>query len=149
MSCIAQLREERLTGTHWMRNLGGDVDTYLDWNEKDADILGDWATPVADGPEPAAAKRQRGKAAAKSTRQKFYRANAPQDEQIEVRTRFYMAVAAAIQAFGASNLKWETTWREVIPPPAGAPAALRPFYGPRAGHAPTLPSGAASSSAIS
>jgi hypothetical protein len=61
-------------------NLGGDVATYLDWNEKDADILGDWATPVADGPEPAAAKRQRGRALAKSTRQKFYRANAPQDE---------------------------------------------------------------------
>jgi hypothetical protein len=146
---IAQLREERLTGTHWMRNLGGDVATYLAWTERDADILGDWATPVADGPEPAATKRQRGKAPAKSTRQKFYRANAPQDEQIEVRTRFYMAVAAAIQAFGVSNLKWETTWREVIPPPAEAPAALRPFYGPRAGHAPTLSSSAASSSAIS
>ena len=146
---IAQLREEKLTGTHWMRNLGGDVTTYLDWTDKDADILGDWATPVADGPEPAAAKRQRGKAQAKSTRQKFYRANAPQDEQIEVRTRFYMAVAAAIQAFGAPNLKWETTWREVIPPPADAPAALRPFYGPRTGHAPTLPSSAASSSVVS
>lgn len=122
---IAQLREERLTGTHWMRNLGGDVATYLAWTERDADILGDWATPVADGPEPAATKRQRGKTPAKSTRRKFYRANAPQDEQIEVRTRFYMAVAAAIQAFGVSNLKWETTWREVISPPAEAPGQAR------------------------
>jgi hypothetical protein len=60
-----------------------------------------------------------------------------------------MAVAAALQAFDVSNLKWETTWREVIPPPAAAPASLRPFYGPRADHAPTLPPSAASSSAAS
>ena len=133
---VAELAAENLSGTHWMRNLGGDVSSYLDWPDKDADILGDWATPEPQGPQDPALKRARGKAS-KSTRQKFYRANAPRDEQIEVRTRFYQAVAAAIQAFGIPNLTWETTWRELVPPQADAPASLLPFYGPRAGHAPT------------
>ena len=132
---IAELAAENLSGTHWMRNLGGDVTSYLDWPDKDADILGDWATPEPAGAQEPPQKRPRGKAPPRSTRQKFYRANSPRDEQIEVRTRFYQAVAAAIQAFGISNLTWGTTWRELIPPQADAPAPLRPFYGPRAGHA--------------
>ena len=69
----------------------------------------------------------------KSTRQKFYRANSPQDEQIEVRTRFYKAVAAAIQTYGVGNLKWETTWRDLIPGQDEAHESMKQFllfYGP-------------------
>jgi len=116
-----------------MRNLGGDVTSYLEWDDRDADILGDWATP-ADEEQPAP-KRPRGRQPSKSTRQKFYRANSPQDEQIEVRTRFYMAVAAAIQAFGVTKLTWESTWRDLIPPwgeaPPLSPSVLRPPRWPR------------------
>ena len=136
----AALKDRKLTGTHWMRNLGGDVTSSLEWDDRDADILGDWATPADDDDQPAP-KRPRGRQPSKSTRQKFYRANSPQDEQIEVRTRFYMAVAAAIQAFGVTKLTWESTWRDLIPPWGEAPPSLRPFYGPRAGHA--LPSSTA------
>ena len=133
----AQLKDEKLTGTHWMRNIGGDVTEYLAWSAKDSDILGDWATPQASAGDSAAKQARataKSKAKSKSTRQKFYRANAPQDEQVEVRTRFYGAVAAAIQAYGIANLTWETTWREIIPPMDKAPLELVPFYGCRPGH---------------
>ena len=133
----AMLKDENLSGTHWMRNLCGDVTTYYGWPEKDADILGDWATPAdgGDGDGPPTKRTRKGSKAPKSTRQKFYRANSPQDEQIEVRTRFYKAVAAALQNYGIGKLEWETTWRDLIPEKDAADVSMHPFYGPRPGHA--------------
>lgn len=135
-----QLHEGQLQGTHALRNLGGDITEQLGWEEKTANVVGDWASPrkAAAGGEAAppstrSGGRKRPCSAAMGTRQRHYNPMSPK-QQLRVRGLFLHAIADGLKEYGHDNIVADTTWMDIFPPVESAPEALRQYY--RVGIAP-------------
>jgi hypothetical protein len=127
---VEWLRAHNLHGSHIWRKAGGLIGERLKWPERDASLVGEWAPPAAGGAKTAPGGSRR----AASVRKRHYTPHYSQEEQLEVRTRLFAAIAAAIALFGVDNITPETGWADLLP--ATAPPELAPFYGPRPTAAP-------------
>ena len=121
----AALKENKHSGTHLWRHLGGEVTGALQWPPNEADVVGDWATPT--GAESSTApKKAKTKA---GTREKHYKPIASAAEQLDIRARYLNAIAAGLKAFGHDKLSHSTGWGDIFP--SKPPPSLEAFYGPR------------------
>lgn len=123
---MAALKDRRISGTHPYRHFTGEVSELLGWPAKEANILGDWTTSLAD--QEGAFKPGANPKGVAGTRKKWYAVEASRAQQIRARTRLVQAVSAGYAHFGLENLTWSTSWLDIFPQPA--PPALAIFYGP-------------------
>ena len=134
---IAELRALKLSGSHCWRNAGGEISNFLGWNEKDSNILGDWANNHDEGDDNRGRRSKTTKGV--STRERSYQPNATRIEQIAVRTRYLLAIRKAFETYapsgdkdvtpGVHNITWDTTWLDLFP--ESPPEQLIEFYGDR------------------
>jgi hypothetical protein len=124
---LVKLKAMGVGGTHWWRKLGAEVVGRARWGDtaagaKQADAIGDWATPKSAKFAP-----PQSKAGAKSTREKVYQPNHSMKEQVEARLRYARLLQTAFAVYGVNNVTNDTTWADLLP--ADPPLALAKYYG--------------------